>query len=308
MTDISVVVPLYNEEENFPELTNRLFSTLEKLGLSYEVIFVDDGSHDSTAELIVSYAEKNKNTKALIFSRNFGHQSAVTAGIEHSTGNAVVIIDGDLQDPPEFIKNLYKKHLEGFDVVYAVRQKRKESFWKRMSYLVFYRVINRLVSDVHLPTDSGDFSLISQNIVKVMRSMPEHNRYVRGLRSWAGFKQTGLVYERDARFAGESKYSFFKLAKLGYDGIFSFSYVPITFVKMVGFLFSVVSFFGILIVLYFRLFTAHQIPGFASLAIMILFLGGVQLFSLGVLGEYIRRIYDEAKSRPLFVINRKIGL
>lgn len=307
MTDISVVVPLYNEEENFPELTRRLHTTLQKMGVSYEVVFVDDGSHDSTPHLIFEHAKNTPSVKALIFSRNFGHQSAVTAGIEHAQGNAVVVMDGDLQDPPEFIASLYAKHLEGFDVVYAVRTKRKEIVWKRAAYLLFYRILNKLVSDVYLPTDSGDFSLISHHVARTMRSMPERNRYVRGLRSWAGFKQTGLEYERDARFAGESKYSIWSLVKLGYDGIFSFSYMPISFVKTIGFLFSIVSFVGILIVLYFRLFTLRQIPGFASLAIMILFLGGVQLFSLGILGEYIRRIYDETKQRPLFVINKKIG-
>ncbi len=308
MAILSVVVPLYNEEETVSELVSRLESVLEKINLKYEVIFVDDGSTDSTVSFLEKAIAKNSSLKLVQFSRNFGHQSAVTAGIDHAGGDMVVIMDADLQDPPELILDFIQKHREGYEVVYAVRSVRKESVFKRMSYFVFYRLITRMTPEITLPHDAGDFALISRRVADVLRSLPERNRYVRGLRAWAGFKQTGVMYERGERFAGESKYSYWKLFKLAYDGIFSFSYMPLLVVNMLGFLFSVVAFIGIFVVLYFKLFGEKDVPGFASTAIFILCLGGAQLLALGVVGEYIRRIYDETKQRPSYIIHKKKGL
>ncbi|MEX0931916.1 MAG: glycosyltransferase family 2 protein [Candidatus Paceibacterota bacterium] len=307
MPTISVVVPLYNEEETFGELLERLTTVLSGVKYQYEVIFINDGSTDKTAELLDRALEKNSSLRAVHFSRNFGHQSAVTAGIDHATGDAVLVMDADLQDPPELIPDFIKKYEEGFDVVYAVRGTRKESIIKRLSYYLFYRLITRMTPEVSLPHDAGDFALIGRNVADVLRGLPERNRYVRGLRAWSGFKQTGIRYERQERFAGQSKYSYWKLFKLAYDGIFSFSYMPLLLVTMLGFLFSVVAFIGIFVVLYFKLFGEKDIPGFASIAIFVLCLGGAQLLALGVVGEYIRRIYDETKQRPTYIISKKKG-
>ncbi|OHA01870.1 MAG: glycosyl transferase [Candidatus Sungbacteria bacterium RIFCSPHIGHO2_02_FULL_49_12] len=304
---ISIIVPVYNEEKVIPELLRRLVYVLAKLSERYEILFIDDGSRDSTGELLYEAAKNNAHLRVLQFSRNFGHQSAVSAGLDHVSGEAAVIIDGDLQDPPEIIPMLIEEWSKGYDVVYGVRVRRKEWWGKRLAYFLFYRLLKRIAVGVDLPLDSGDFALISRPVIDVIKSMPERNRYVRGLRSWAGFKQVGVSYERDARFAGEAKYTFSKLLKLAYDGIFSFSYMPLTLITYFGFAASFVSFLAIILILYFKLFTSYSLPGFASTASMILFLGGAQLMALGVIGEYIKRIYDETKQRPHYIISKKIG-
>ncbi len=305
MKDLSVVVPLYNEEKIFPELLNRLFSSLS--GLNFEIILIDDGSTDKTYELISEYASKDKRIKGIVFSRNFGHQAAVSAGLDIAIGELILIIDGDLQDPPELIPEMIKKINTGYDVVYAVRKSRKENFCKRFAYSFFYKIMGKISKDIELPKDSGDFSLIRKNVAAAMKELGERNRYVRGIRAWVGFKQVAFPYERDKRFAGKTKYTLRKLFGLAYNGIFSFSYFPINFISFLGAFSFTLSVIGIFLVLYFRLFTDRNIPGFASLSIISLFLGGVQLLSVGVLGEYIKRIYDETKARPNYIIKKIIN-
>ncbi|MST04297.1 MAG: glycosyltransferase [Candidatus Pacebacteria bacterium] len=305
MKDLSVIVPLYNEEKVFKTLLDRLLAAISNI--NFEVILIDDGSTDGTYNLILEASEKDKRIKGIIFSRNFGHQAAVSAGLDIADGELVLIIDGDLQDPPELIPEMIKKINTGYDVIYAVRKNRKENFLKRFAYSFFYKLMGKISKDIELPKDSGDFSLIRKKVVSAMKELGERNRYVRGIRAWVGFKQIAFPYERDRRFAGTSKFSFRKLIKLAYDGIFSFSYFPINFISFLGGFSFIVSIIGIFLVLYFRLFTDRNIPGFASLAIISLFLGGVQLLSIGVLGEYIKRIYDETKRRPNYIIKKTIN-
>ena len=305
---LSIIIPLLNEEASLPELMRRTIAMLQAYQNEWELIFVDDGSTDQTPSMLAAEATKNQRVKTIIFSRNFGHQAAITAGLNHVSGDLVAMIDGDLQDPPELIPRLVEKQKEGYDVVYAIRENRKETWWKNMSYKIFYRLINAISSGVNLPLDAGDFSLVTRRVVDALNAMPENNRYIRGLRSWVGFRQTGVAYNRDARFAGESKYTLWKMTKLAYDGIFSFSYFPITAVGILGWLSALGAFVGIIIILYLRLFTGKSIPGFASTAIITLFFGGIQLLAISILGEYIHRIYDETKHRPLYVVKEKIGL
>lgn len=307
MKTISVVIPLYNEEDALPEFIRRLVRVLHGISLPSEMVFVDDGSSDRTYELLGAILKTHQSMRVVRFSRNFGHQAAVTAGIDHASGDALVIIDGDLQDPPELIPEFIKKYNEGYDVVYGIRMKRKERWIMRFCYFLFYRILHLTSSGVTLPLDSGDFSLISRRVAEVLRSMPERNRYVRGLRAWAGFLQTGVMYERDARYAGKTKYGFFRLLRLAYDGIFSFSYFPLRLITALGVFTSVSSFAVIAVLVYLRFFVNQYIPGWTSLAIAVLFLGGVQLISLGIIGEYLRRVYEEAKQRPLYIVKEKIG-
>lgn len=304
---LSVVIPLYNEEETIWELFRRLTAVLERQTLPHEVICVDDGSADQTPALLRKLALDDPRIRVIRLSRNFGHQCAVTAGLDHARGEAVIMMDGDLQDPPELIPDLIQKWRDGFDVVYAVRKRRKAPWWKGISYRMFYMIISRIATDVDLPLNSGDYSLMSRRVVEAICALPERNRYVRGLRSWVGFSQVGVPFERGHRYAGKTKYTLEKLLKLACDGILSFSYAPIRCVTAAGFLVSLVAFVGILAVLAIWLFMSRSIPGFASLAIIVLFLGGIQLLSLGIVGEYIRRIYDESKGRTPYVVMEKIG-
>ncbi len=306
MTKVSIVIPVYNEEACIVETHKRLVASCGNDPSAVELIYVNDGSRDRTQKILRDIAQTNPCVKVISFSRNFGHQTAVSAGISYATGAAVVVIDGDLQDPPEIIEKLVAKWREGFDVVYAVRESRKENIVLRFMYSLFYRIMARL-SYVAIPLDSGDFALMDRKVVDVLKKMPEHNRFVRGLRSWIGFKQIGVAYARDARVLGESKYSIMKLFKLAYDGIISFSFVPLKMVSVAGFVISSVAFLSIFIVLFFRIFTEYSIPGFASTATIVLFLGGVQLLSLGMIGEYVSRIFDEVKGRPLFVVDELIN-
>jgi len=310
---LGIVVPCYNEQEVLPELFLRMTEAAESWGTDWEIICVDDGSQDRTLDVLIEQNRKNPRWCVISFSRNFGHQTAVSAGIFHATGEAVIVIDADLQDPPEVIHSFIEKWQEGFDIVYAIRQHRKESIFKRASYWAFYRVMSKMI-DFDLPLDSGDFCIMDRKIIDILNSMPERNRFVRGLRAWSGFNQIGLVYERHARAAGEAKYDFKKLRRLALDGIIAFSTVPLAMAAHFGLVVSGLSFLGIIIFIIQRLFPAYfESIGLAPgpgliITISILFLGGVQLMFLGVLGQYLGRIYDEVKQRPPWIIKQSLGL
>jgi glycosyltransferase involved in cell wall biosynthesis len=299
--DISIVVPLYNEEENARELYRRLTDALEALGVVYELVFVNDGSKDSTPALIGALHEQDARVVGLHLSRNFGHQAAITAGIDHTRGQAVIVMDGDLQDPPEVLEQFIERWRAGNDVVFAVRAKRKENFFKRAGYFCFYRLL-RSISDLNIPLDSGDFCLMDRKVVEVLKHLPERIRFVRGLRTFVGFRQTGLCYERAARSAGKPKYTFRKLIGLAVDGLISFSSYPLHLVTYLGFasvlLAIVIAIWVIVDSMHNR--TAPQ--GWASTIIVVLFMGAIQLISLGIMGEYVRRIFIEAKGRPTYIV------
>jgi glycosyltransferase involved in cell wall biosynthesis len=304
---VSVAIPVYNEELVIPELLRRTKSVLDSLeGGPHEIIFVDDGSSDRTAELLEKAAEEDARLVVIALSRNFGHQTALGAALDYVSGDVAVLMDGDLQDPPEAIPILLDWHQRGYDVVYVQRVNRKESWWLRLCYYLFYRLIAAL-SSIHLPLDAGDFSLMSRRIVEEIRSMPEHHRYLRGLRTWVGFRQVGVPIERAIRGAGRTKYSPIKLLKLASDGIFAFSIVPLRAASMVGVsavilssLFAVYSLFA--------KFLLHESPrGFTALILVITFLSGINLFFLGIIGEYMGRVYEETKARPHYVIRKLVG-
>ena len=310
---ISIVVPCYNEEAVLPELFERLNSVAGTWGMDYEVVCVDDGSRDHTWEVLKAQHAKDSRWRCLSFARNFGHQTAVSAGLYFSTGAVVTVMDADLQDPPEEMGRFLEKWREGYDVVYAIRTKRKEGWVKRLGYWCFYRLLARLVA-FEVPLDSGDFCLMSRRVVEVINAMPERSRFVRGLRAWTGFRQTGLVVERAARAAGEPKYDLRKLFMLAMDGLFSFSAVPLRMATYLGLWVSGFAFVGVVFTFVQKIF-AEQFariglapsPGFPTIVISVLFLGGVQLICLGILGEYIGRIYDEVKGRPLWIVRESAG-
>ncbi len=310
---ISVVIPCYNEEEVLKQLFIRVTKSAHSWGCNWEIICVDDGSRDTTWQQLVDQSKKDSRWKALSFSRNFGHQTAISCGLQHATGDAVIVMDADLQDPPEEVHRYIAKWKEGYDVVYAIRTKRKEGVFKRMSYRVFYIILSKLVN-FYIPLDSGDFSLIDKKVVDVLNSMPERNRFVRGLRAWSGFKQIGLEYERSERVAGKTKYPFKKLLKLALDGIFSFSTIPLTLATYFGLIVSGIALIGAVFTLLQKIFSDYfakiglgPVPGYATTLISILFLGGIQLIFLGIIGSYLSRIYDEVKGRPQWVIKEKTG-
>lgn len=304
---LSVVIPLHNEEGVLPELLKRLKMVLDELaGGPHEMVFVDDGSMDRTYEILEEAARSETRLIALSLSRNFGHQTAITAGLDHVTGDAVVVMDGDLQDVPEVIPQFVEKYQEGYDVVYAKRVRRKEPWLLRLCYFVFYRMIAKL-SDIQLPLDSGDFGLMSRRVIDNLRRMPEHHRYLRGMRSWVGFRQTGIKVERADRHSGKSKYSVMRLVKLAFDGIFAFSIVPIRAAALFGAFVMLLSSLYVLYALYAKIFLHESPQGFTALLVAVTFLSGVVLFFLGVIGEYVGRIYEEAKARPLYIIGRRVG-
>ncbi|WP_215233891.1 glycosyltransferase family 2 protein [Dyadobacter linearis] len=303
---ISIVAPLYNESETFPLLVQRINAVMDSSELTIEVVLIDDGSRDDTALKIRQLALTDERYHGVFLSRNHGHQLALTAGISTAKGTeAIFVIDGDLQDPPELLPEFYRLLKEGNDVVYAVRKKRKESFIKKTGYHLFYRIL-RSISYVDIPLDSGDFALVSRRVVDVMKKMPEESRYLRGMRSWIGFQQTGFQYERDARAAGESKYSFKQLFRLAYNGIFNFSEFPVKFMSRVGVLAILISLLYFIIVVVKKLFFAQVIEGFTSLLFVIILFSGVQLLALGIIGEYVLRIFFQSKNRPLFIIKEEI--
>ena len=300
--DLSIVVPVFNETAVFPELLRRVTAVLDLLKLpSSEVIFVDDGSRDNTLDQVRAAASRDPRVKYLSFSRNFGHQVAVSAGIEHALGARVVVMDGDLQDPPELIPDLMARHAEGWEVVYAVRKNRKEGPVLKACYALFYRLMER-ISDIEIPLDTGDFCLMDRRVADVLRRMPERNRFVRGIRAWAGFRQTALAYDRDKRFAGKAKYSLGRLVRLALDGVTSFSDFPLRLSGYLGFAIAGLSVLGLAYSVISKLFFNSTPQGWTSLTIAIFFIGGVQLLMLSVVGHYVSRIYTEVRQRPLYVL------
>lgn len=307
-TLLSVVVPCFNEEAVIQETHRRLGAVLNDLSaMDYEIVYVDDGSRDRTPLLLQQLQAADRRVRVVQFSRNFGHQIAVTAGVEHSAGDAVVLIDADLQDPPEIIHEMVRRWQEGYDVAYGVRTDRPgESAFKLATAKGFYRFINKM-SETEIPLDTGDFRLMSRKVVSALEAMPERDRFVRGMVSWVGFRQVGVPYRRDARLAGESKYPLLKMVRFALDGITSFSVQPLRAATWFGFAVSGLALVGIVYALVNRLFTDDWVTGWTAMFIMVLFLGGVQLLSLGVIGEYIGRIYGEAKRRPLYLVAERYG-
>ena len=298
----SIIAPIYNELENLPELYPRVRDVLDQTGEPWELILVDDGSSDGSTDIIRKLAETDSRVRPIIFARNFGHQIAVTAGIDYSRGQAVVIIDADLQDPPEVILKLIEKWREGYEVVYAVRQEREgESWFKKTTASLFYRIIHR-ITDVNIPLDTGDFRLMDKKVVDVMKTMREKHRFLRGMSAWVGFRQTGVKYRRAARFAGETKYPLRKMIQLALNAITSFSYVPLQLATYLGFIAAGLAVLAIPVVAVLRLLTGTALLGQATTLMMVLFFGGVQLICIGIIGEYIGRIYDETKDRPLYIV------
>jgi polyisoprenyl-phosphate glycosyltransferase len=301
---LSVAIPVHNEETVLPELLQRLRAVLDRLpGGPHEMLFVDDGSTDRTFEMLAQAAREDSRIAAISLSRNFGHQAAITAALDYVTGDAAVVMDGDLQDVPEAIPEFVEKFRQGFDVVYAQRVRRKEPLLLRICYFVFYRMMARL-SDVRLPLDSGDFGLMSRRVVDQVRKMPEHHRYLRGMRSWVGFRQTAVPVERAERHSGRSKYSVLRLTKLALDGIFAFSIVPIRAAALFGAFVMLLSSLYVLYSLYAKIFLQKSPQGFTALIVAVTFLSGIVLFFLGVIGEYVGRIYEETKARPQYVIGK----
>lgn len=304
----SLIVPVYNEEKTLPELYRRIEGVIEQLDGQTELILVNDGSRDRSLQIIRELHQKDARVSYLSLARNFGHQIAVTAGLNFARGQVIVIMDADLQDPPELILEMIEKWRQGYQVVYAQRtQRRKEGWFKRFTAYLFYRLLKRL-ADVDIPTDTGDFCLMDRQVVDVLNSMPERNRYIRGLRSWVGFQQTSVLFERDPRFAGEVKYTFSKSFALAINGLVSFSKVPLRLSTYVGLLSAVVAILMAVLVLYWRLVVPHSpLTNFTIILMAIFFLGAVQLVSIGILGEYIGRIYEEVKGRPLYTLGEVGG-
>jgi polyisoprenyl-phosphate glycosyltransferase len=301
---VSIAIPLHNEEAVIPELLSRLDTTLNAIeGGPHELVLVDDGSTDLTATILEEAAQRDSRLIVVILSRNFGHQAALTAALDHVSGDVVILMDADLQDRPEAIPLFLEKYRQGYDVVYARRMNRKEPFWLRASYKAFYRLLGT-ISDMKIPMDAGDFGLLSQRVVIELRRLREHHRYLRGLRSWVGFRQIGIEVERDVRFAGEPKYSLGRLFRLAFDGIFSFSTLPIRAAGLFGMFALAASGIYALYTLYAKLVLHISPQGFTAIVILVTFLSGVQLTFLGVIGEYLGRVYEEAKTRPVYIADR----
>ena len=306
--ELSVVIPVYNSEAIVPELQRRLREVLAAAVESYEVIAVVDGCGDGSFDALRACREQDPRIKIIEFSRNFGHQLAVTAGLEAAQGKLVVVMDDDLEDPPEVLPSFIAKLREGYDVVYGVRRKRKRSLAHRFLYSAFYRVLARVV-EIDVPYDSGDFCIMRDSVVQTLNAMPETNRYLRGMRSWVGFRQTGLEYEREPRFAGDPGYTFRQYFRLASDGIFSFSDRPLIYVSRLGAGIAILSFMlGAALAVAKVLGRIRDVPGWASLFVSVVFLSGVQLVCLGIIGQYLGRVYDEVKRRPKYVVNRSLGV
>ncbi len=304
--EVSVVLPVYNEGDNLLQLHRRLTDVLQAQSILYEVIFVDDGSTDGSTPLLHQLAASDPHVRLIRLARNFGHQTAISAGIDFASGQAVIVMDADLQDPPEVLPQFIDKWREGYEVVYAVRRKRKEHPLKRMAYAGFYRLLKPLAR-VDIPLDSGDFCIMDRRVTDLLRAMPERNRFLRGIRSWVGYRQIGLEYERDARYAGEAKYTMSKLLKLALDGLVSFSYLPLRLASLLGFAVSLSAFALGARTVYMKLRYPDFIAGFTTIVVGITLLGGIQLITLGIMGEYIGRIFDEVKQRPLYTVREVIG-
>jgi len=305
---LSIIAPVYNEEAILHELYRRVSQVMdEQFGEPWELVLVNDGSWDRSYEIMLELHEQDPRVHIVNFSRNFGHQIAITAGMDYAQGQAVVIIDADLQDPPEVILDLVAKWREGYEVVYAIRRERKgETWFKLWTAKMFYRIINK-ITGVDIPLDTGDFRLLDRKAVDALRRIREHHRFMRGLSVWIGFRQTGVTYVREERFAGETKYPLRKMLKFAMDGITSFSYLPLQFATYLGFIIAGLSVLGILITIILRLSGSQAFYGQATTLVMVLFLGGIQLISLGIIGEYLGRIYDEVKNRPLYIVDEAVG-
>jgi polyisoprenyl-phosphate glycosyltransferase len=298
----SIVAPIYNELENIPELYRRVQDVMSRLGAPWELVLVDDGSSDGSTETIRTLAQEDQHVRPVIFARNFGHQVAISAGWDYARGEAIIIMDADLQDPPEVIPELIAKWRAGFEVVYAVRSEREgESWFKKTTAALFYRIVHR-ITDVKIPVDSGDFRLMDRKVVDVLKTMRERYRFPRGMSAWVGFRQVGVPYKRAERFSGTTKYPFSKMVKLALNAITGFSYFPLQLATYFGFVSAGLSIIAIPVVIVMRLIGHGAFLGQATTLIAVLFLGGVQLISLGVLGEYLGRIYDEVKGRPLYIV------
>ncbi len=303
----SVVAPCYNEEKSLPELYRQIKAVMEQTGEAWELVLVNDGSRDRTGEVIRELHAADQRVHYIDFARNFGHQIAVTAGMDYAQGQAIILIDADLQDPPQLILEMIQKWNEGYKVVYAIRAARKgESWFKLATAKLFYRLIYR-ITDVKIPLDTGDFRLMDRKIVNAMKQMKERHRFIRGMTSWIGFKQTGVSYVRQERFVGETKYPVRRMVKFAWDAITGFSYVPLQIATFLGFIIAAFSALSIVGVIAARLSGIQAFEGQATTLIMVLFLGGVQLISLGVIGEYLGRIYDEVRGRPLYVVSETAG-
>lgn len=298
----SVIAPVYNEVNSLPELHRRVRDVMTQLDEPWELILVDDGSTDGSTDRMRELANKDPHVRPVIFARNFGHQLAVTAGLDYSRGRAVIIIDADLQDPPEVIPDLVQRWREGYEVVYAVREERKgETWFKRFTASLFYRLI-QMITDVSIPLDTGDFRLLDRRVVDALNSMRERHRFLRGMSAWVGYRQIGVPYSRDPRFAGETKYTFSKMLDFALNAVTGFSYFPLQLATYFGFTSAAIAALAIPVVIVLRLMGNRAFFGQATTLLAVLFLGGVQLISLGILGEYIGRLYDEAKGRPLYVV------
>jgi polyisoprenyl-phosphate glycosyltransferase len=302
----SIIIPIFNEEAILPVLHQRLIEALTPVGQAFEVLLVDDGSRDRSFDLMMEIHRKDSRFKIIRLSRNFGHQVAISAGLDLCEGDAVIIMDGDLQDPPELLPQMIERWKAGYHVVFTVKKSRKENPLKRAAFSAFYRLLHAL-SSIDIPMDAGNFSLLDRRVVDALTSMPERNRYISGMRAWSGFRQTAIEYDREERYAGEPRMSLGKLVRLALDGIFSFSNAPLRMAVYFGLTAACLSFAGGLYVLSEKLFTDKAILGWASTIISITFVGGMILLTLGVIGEYIGRIYEEVKNRPLYVIRDKVG-
>lgn len=303
---VSLVVPIYNEAGILPELTRRIEAVISQTpGYAWEVIYVNDGSSDGSSDQLTLLANRHDWLTVLHFSRNFGHQIAISAGIDYAGGDAVILMDGDLQDPPELVPDMLRLWEDGFDVVYATRKHREgESWFKKTTASMYYRFLSSL-ADIYIPLDTGDFRLMSRPVVSALSAMKEKNRFIRGMVSWVGFRQTPIYYERDKRFGGETKYTLLKMTRFAMDGLMSFSKVPLQWITTLGFIISMASFIGILAVLYLKLATDIPVEaGWSSIMIGILMLGGIQLICIGMIGDYVGRIFDEVRGRPLYLIRQ----
>jgi dolichol-phosphate mannosyltransferase len=303
----SIVIPIFNEEQILPELTSRMQRVTAAFDAPWEVILVDDGSRDRSFAIMGEIHRTDPRFKAIRLSRNFGHQIAISAGLDHAHGDAVILMDGDLQDPPELLPEMIARWRAGNEVVFTVKKSRKENPLKRLAFTAFYRVLHAL-STIDIPMDAGNFSLLDRRVVDVLRRMPERNRYISGMRAWTGFRQTSVYYDRDPRFAGKPQMSLRRLIQLAVDGIISFSNVPLRLAIYLGITSAAVAFLGGILVLYAKFFTDQAILGWASIILSILFMGGMILLTLGVIGEYISRIYEEVKNRPLYIVQDLLGL
>jgi len=301
---VSVVIPVFNEEENLEELQGRLTAALEAAAVTYEIVYVDDGSKDASVALVHAFHDHDPRVRLVRLSRNFGHQAALNAGLDHATGDAVILMDADLQDPPELLDRFLDRWRDGAEVVYGVREHREGNVLKRIAYRTFYRLY-RALADIDVPLDAGDFCLLDRQVADAIRALPERQRFLRGLRSWVGFEQVGVAYDRPERFAGEPKYRFSGLVRLALDGLLSFSVTPLRLSSLLGFLVAIAGVIYVAFALVARIFSGSVPEGWTSIVAIMLVLGGVQLIMIGIVGEYLARVYSESKERPSYVVREQ---